>query len=188
MATKPLNTLEVRTCERWKQWLAKHHESASEVWLVFHKKNTGRKSIDHSDALDAALCYGWIDSLVMRLDDERYAIKFTPRNPDSKWSEVNRKRYAQLQASGKLMPAGLRRSPTGNTYGERPTRPAGVPKYIEQALSQRPAALKFFDSLAPSYRRMFVGWIDSVKQQETKARRLQEAIKLLAAGKKLGLK
>jgi len=188
MPGKALNTLEVRNSEEWLKWLEKHHDTEAEVWLIFYKKHTGRKPIEHSEALDEALCYGWIDSLVRRVDDERYAIKFTPRKPDSKWSEVNRKRYAELQAGGRLKPPGLQRSPTDNRYKARAPRAAGVPKYIQQALSRRPAALKFFDSLAPSYRRMYVGWIDSAKQQETKDKRLREAIDLLAAGKKLGLK
>lgn len=187
-ASKTMKTLEVRNCEQWRKWLAKHHDSESEVWLVFHKRHTGRSSIAYNDALDEALCFGWIDSLVKRLDDDRYARKFTPRKPDSKWSTVNRKRYAQLQASGRLTPAGLERAPTDRSYdAPRPAR-SKVPQYILQALRSRPAAWKHFQSLAPSYRRMYIGWIDSAKRQETKTRRLQEAIGLLAQGKKLGLK
>jgi uncharacterized protein YdeI (YjbR/CyaY-like superfamily) len=158
------------------------------VWLVFHKRQTGQPSIAYDDAVNEALCLGWIDSLVKRLDDDRYARKFTPRKPDSRWSTANRKRFAQLQASGRLMPAGLKRAPTERS-GDAP-RPSlsKVPRYIQQALSSRPAARNYFESLAPSCRRMYIAWIDSAKQPETKARRLREAVDLLAAGKKLGLK
>ena len=188
MRSKTLKTLDARTLEQWRRWLAAHHDSASEVWLVFYKRHTGRASIAYGDALDEALCFGWIDSLVKRLDDERYARKFTPRMPDSKWSTVNRKRYAQLRASGRLMPAGLNRAPTDRGY-DVPRRSASkVPRYIQDALRKRPTAWSHFEGLAPSYRRKYIGWIDSAKQQETKMRRLQEAIGLLAAGKKLGLK
>src|ERR1017187_2053436 len=90
--------------------------SESEVWLVFYKRQTGRSSIAYDDAVNEALCFGWIDSLIKRLDDDRYARKFTPRKPDSKWSSANRKRYAQLQASGRLTPAGLQRAPTGRSH------------------------------------------------------------------------
>lgn len=158
------------------------------MWLVFHKRQTGQPSIAYDDAVNEALCLGWIDSLVKRLDDDRYARKFTPRKPDSRWSTANRKRFAQLQASGRLMPAGLKRAPTERS-GDAP-RPSlsKVPRYIQQALSSRPAARNYFESLAPSCRRMYIAWIDSAKQPETKARRLREAVDLLAAGKKLGLK
>ena len=83
MPPRPLQTLEVRNIEQWRGWLAKHHDFESEIWLVFHKRQTGRPSIAYLDALDEALCVGWIDSLVKRLDDDRYARKFTPRKPDS---------------------------------------------------------------------------------------------------------
>lgn len=188
MPSKTLKTLDARNCEQWREWLAKHHESESEVWLVFHKRQTGRPSIAYDDAVDEALCFGWIDSLIKRLDDDRYARKFTPRKSDSRWSTANRKRYAQLEASGRLMPAGLTRAPTDRSYDAPRPAPSKGPEYIQQALRSRPAAWNYFGSLAPSYRRVYIGWIDSAKRQETKTRRLQEAIALLAAGKKLGLK
>ena len=148
----------------------------------------GSRGHAYDDAVGEALCFGWIDSLVSRLDDARYARKFTPRKPSSRWSTANRKRYAQLRASGRLMPAGFKRAPTDRS-GDTP-RPSLVktPQYIVQALRSDPAAWNYFEKLAPSYRRMYVGWIDSAKQEQTKMRRLQEAIHLLAAGKKLGLK
>jgi uncharacterized protein YdeI (YjbR/CyaY-like superfamily) len=183
-----LKTIEVQTAARWRTWLAKHHDSEAEVWLVFRKRHTRKPSIAYEHAVNEALCFGWIDSLIKRLDNERYARKFTPRKPDSRWSTANRKRYERLRASGRLMPSGLKLTPTSRS-GDAP-RPsvARFPKYIEQALKRHPAARNYFESLAPSYRRMYIAWIDSAKRQETKMRRLQEAISLLAAGKKLGLK
>jgi uncharacterized protein YdeI (YjbR/CyaY-like superfamily) len=186
--SKTLKTLDARTPEQWRRWLAAHHDSESEVWLVFHRRHTGRASIAYEDALDEALCFGWVDSLIKRLDDGRYARKFTPRRADSIWSTANRKRYAQLKVSGRLMPAGLNRAPTDRRYDVRRPLPSRVPQYIQDALRKRPKAWRSFESLAPSHRRRYVAWIDFAKQQETKMRRLQEAIRLLAAGKKLGLK
>jgi uncharacterized protein YdeI (YjbR/CyaY-like superfamily) len=189
MRKKPLNTLDVLTAGHWRKWLAGHHDSVSEVWLVFHKRHTGRESIPYGDALDEALCFGWVDSLVRRLDDERYARKFTPRKPDSRWSTINRTRYARLAAEGRLEAAGVSRAPTENSdYPPRPPWSGKLPAYIRDALKQRPKAWSFFESLAPSYRRLYVGWIDSARRPETRLRRLREAIGLLAAGKKLGLK
>ena len=185
--SRTFKTLDVQTLEEWRSWLADHHGSESEVWLVFHKRHTGRSSIAYQDALDEALCFGWVDSLIKRLDDARYARKFTPRKPDSKWSTVNRKHYARLKATGRLKPPGLNRAPTDRTYPARPSS-SMIPEYIQQSLQRNPTAWRHFEGLAPSHRRNYIGWIDAAKKQETKMRRLQEAISMLAAGKTLGLK
>jgi uncharacterized protein YdeI (YjbR/CyaY-like superfamily) len=186
-----VKTFVARTAEQWRKWLEGHHDSESEVWLVFHKQRTGVESIAYSDALDEALCFGWVDSLVKRLDEARYARRFTPRKADSRWSTINRKRYAALKAAGRLKPGGIERAPTDRGYGPRPPRfqmPATIPRYIEAALRKEPTAWRYFQELAPSHRRRYVGWIESAKREETKARRLQEAVRLLTAGKLLGLK
>ncbi len=185
---RALKTVVAQTRERWRAWLANHHDSESEVWLVFNKRHAGRPSISYDDAVEEALCFGWIDSIIRRLDDKRYARKFTPRRPDSRWSTSNRQRYAALQARGLLTPAGLQRAPTGRSYDAPRPSASAVPKYIQQALRTRPAAWNHFERLAPSYRRMYVAWIDAAKRPETKQRRLREAMELLAAGRKLGLK
>jgi uncharacterized protein YdeI (YjbR/CyaY-like superfamily) len=183
-----VKTFVARTAEQWREWLEDHHDSESEVWLIFHKQHTGLASVAYAEAVDEALCFGWVDSLIKRLDDSRYARKFTPRKADSRWSTTNRKRYAALKASGKLNPAGIDRAPSGRGYDTPPRLPSKVPPYIQAALRKHPAALRTFEELAPSHRRRYVGWIDTAKQEETRARRLKEAIRLLAAGKPLGLK
>ncbi|HSC16166.1 MAG TPA: YdeI/OmpD-associated family protein [Gammaproteobacteria bacterium] len=191
MTAKPLKTLEVRSRAHWHAWLQRHHASVAEIWLVFHKQRTRAKGVDREASIEEALCFGWIDSLVRRLDDERYAVKFTPRKPDSRWSDVNRRRYASLEKRGLLEPPGRENSPTGKrAYALRQRRAldAPVPRYIERALKAEPAAWRFFETLAPSYRRAYVGWIDAAKRQETKERRLGEAVAKLAKGEKLGLK
>ena len=186
-----MKTLDVRSREQWHAWLEKNHASVAEIWLIFHKHHTRAKSIEREASVEEALCFGWIDSLVRRLDDERYAVKFTPRKPDSRWSDVNRRRYASLEKRGLLMPPGRANAPTGKrAYAVRQRRPldAPVPRYIEQAFKAAPAAWRFFETLAPSYRRAYVGWIDAAKRDETKERRLREAVERLAKGEKLGLK
>jgi uncharacterized protein YdeI (YjbR/CyaY-like superfamily) len=187
MPRTTLKTLEAQTLAAWRAWLARNHQSQKEVWLVFHKRHTGRPSIAYEDAVDEALCYGWIDSLIRRLDDDRYARKFTPRRPGSRWSTINRKRYARLQASGRLTPAGVRLAPTERSGDAPQVKLDQLPRYIERGIKRNRAAWKFFQSLAPSHRRRYIGWIDSARREETKARRLQEAIKMLTAGEKLGL-
>jgi len=186
-----MKTLLVQTIEQWRDWLDNHHASEPEVWLIFHKRHTGIASVAYKDALDEALCVGWVDSLVKRLDDRRYALKFSPRRADSRWSTTNRKRYAELKASGRLKPAGIKRPPTNRSYGPRPPRlplPSRLPRYIQAALKKHPAALRHFEALSASQRRRYFAWIESAKREETKRRRLKEAIRLLSAGRVLGLK
>jgi uncharacterized protein YdeI (YjbR/CyaY-like superfamily) len=154
---------------------------------VFHKAHTGVKSIRYEDTVREALCFGWIDSLIKRLDDDRYALKATPRQPTSKWSDTNRKRWMELKAAGLLTPAGLAAAPTNKTYAPRPVIPA-LPASIAEALKANSKAWAFFRELAPTHRRQFVVWIHTAKRPETRERRIRESIALLAAGKKLGLK
>ena len=128
-----LRTLEVRSRAGWRSWLRKHHDSAVEIWLVFNKRNTGLTSLSYNDAVEEALCFGWIDSIIKRLDDARYARKFTPRKPNSKWSSANRRRYADLQRRGLLEAAGVGLAPTSrNDDAPRPLA-SEVPLYIERA-------------------------------------------------------
>jgi uncharacterized protein YdeI (YjbR/CyaY-like superfamily) len=185
---RAVKLLDVRNHREWREWLSRNHDLESEIWLVFHKRHTGATSLTYDDAVEEALCFGWIDSIVRRVDDARYARKFTPRKADSRWSTANRRRYADLESRGALAPPGLKRSPTIRN-GDAP-RPAlrEIPRYIEEALHSNRRAWEYFQQLAPSYRRAYVGWIDAAKRDETKQRRLREALRLLAAGKKLGLK
>ena len=182
-----LITLEVRNRQEWRRWLQKHHASSPGVWLAFYKDHTGVKSIPYEDSVREALCFGWIDSLIKRLDDDQYARKFTPRQPTSKWSDINRKRWANLNAAGLLTAAGLAAAPTDRTYAPRQTISV-LPAYIAKALKVNPRAWTFFQELAPTYRRHFVSWIHTAKRPETREKRLRESVALLAAGKKLGLK
>jgi uncharacterized protein YdeI (YjbR/CyaY-like superfamily) len=182
-----LPTLDIRSRQRWRAWLEKHHASSSGIWLVFHKAHTGVKSIPNEDAAREALCFGWIDSLIKRLDDDRYAVKFTPRKPTSKWSDINRQRWAELKAAGLLAPPGLSAAPTDNRYAARPKIPE-LPAYIAKALKENAKAWAEFQKLARTHRRNYVVWIHVAKRPETREKRIRESIALLSAGKKLGLK
>ena len=154
---------------------------------MFFKAHTGEKSIPIDQVVREALCFGWIDSLVKRLDDDRYAIKVTPRKHGSKWSDINRQRWAELKAAGLLTPAGVAAAPTKNTYAPRPVVPI-LPAYIAKAFKANPRAWTFFRELSPTNRRDFVVWIHLAKRPETRAQRIRESIAVLAEGKKLGLK
>ena len=182
-----LITLDVRTRAKWRQWLAKHHASGSGVWLVRHKPHSGVKSMPYEDVVCEALCFGWVDSLIKRLDHDRYAIKVTPRKPASKWSASNRERWKRLQAAGLLAAPGVAAAPTANRYAARPRIPE-LPAYVSRAFKANPKAWQNFRALAPTYRRDFVVWIHMAKRPETRQRRIRESVRLLSAGKKLGLK
>src|SRR5262252_6231271 len=168
--TADLEPFHVKSRRQGRAWLTRHHTSSPGVWLVFYKTHTGVKSIPYEDMVREALCFGWIVSLVKRLDDDRYALKVTPRKRASKWSAPNRRRWGELEAAGLLTPAGLAAAPTGNTYAPRPVVPI-LPGYIAKALKAEPKAWEFFQKLAPTHRRNFVVWIHVAKRPETREKR-----------------
>ena len=182
-----LPLLDIRTRRAWRAWLAKHHARSSGVWLVFHKDHTGVPSIDYDDSVREALCFGWVDSLIKRLDDDRYARKFTPRTATSRWSASNRTRWAELKDAELLAPAGLAAAPTDDRHALPPAIP-DLPDDIERAFRANAKAWRFFQQLPRTARRQFVGWVHMAKREETRHRRIRESIALLAAGKQLGLK
>jgi uncharacterized protein YdeI (YjbR/CyaY-like superfamily) len=184
---KITRTLHVETRSEWRAWLAKHHGKESEIWLVYNKKQSGRPRVAYAEAVEEALCFGWIDGITKPMDENRYAQRFTPRREKSNWSPLNRQRFARLVKEGRMTPSGLARGPTRSST---PTRPEtkSIPAYIRAAVARNRAAESFFRDLAPSYRRLYVRWIDSAKREETRLRRLREAISLLARRHKPGLK
>src|SRR5262245_33575403 len=126
----------------------------------------------YEDLVREALCYGWVDSLIKRVDENRYAIKVTPRKPTSKWSDINRKRWKQLEAAGLLAAPGLAAAPTNNTYAPRQRVPE-LPAYVASALKANAKAWQHFQALAPTHRRDFVVWIHTAKRPETRERRIR---------------
>jgi uncharacterized protein YdeI (YjbR/CyaY-like superfamily) len=193
-ARKPkLATTQARTRQEWRDWLQQHHRTAAEVWLIFEKQHTGKPCVEYEDSIEEALCFGWVDSLVRRLDDDRFARKFTPRKPDSAWSAINRARYAKVEKAGLLTDAGRERPPGARSAippAKRafPSTPAALPADIKKAFKANAAAWATFERLAPSHQRHYAGWILIAKRPETREKRIREAVALLAKGQKLGLK
>lgn len=184
MTTLP--TLEFHTRQNWRAWLDAHHATSHGAWVVFLKGPAPAAALGYDEAVREALCFGWVDSLVKRIDEHRYARKFTPRKPGSAWSDGNRQRWAELDAAGLLAPAGREAAPT-----DKRSLPPQIPEMdddLAAALREHQAARRAFDALPPSHRRRYVTWIHNAKRPETRAKRILEAIGLLARGKPLGLK
>ncbi|HEY7370494.1 MAG TPA: YdeI/OmpD-associated family protein [Thermoanaerobaculia bacterium] len=184
METPPLD---IRTTSQWRSWLRKNHATSRGVWLLFHKDHTGVTGIPYEESVQQALCFGWIDSLIKRIDEDRYARLFTPRQPTSKWSARNRRRWARLEEQGLLAAPGLAASPKGKAVAKPPDVPV-LPASVAKALKRSPEAWRRFRELSPRRRRDFVVWIFLAKRDETRERRIRESIALLIAGKPLGLK
>jgi uncharacterized protein YdeI (YjbR/CyaY-like superfamily) len=188
-----MNQLFCRTSSEWRSWLKANHGSVKEVWLVFLKGANADQELTYEQSLDEALCYGWIDSLIKRIDDERYARKFTPRKPVSKWSEVNKRkvteleRQGRLKAPGKAVVAAARENGCWDGLGRLPILDEPPPE-LAKALAGNMKARDFFMSLAPSYRTRYIMWIASAKRPEIRLKRAQEVVQRLADGMKPGLK
>ena len=183
----------VKTREAWRTWLARNYDKSQGIWLVFYKKHTGKASLEYDEAVEEALCFGWIDSIIKKIDDEQYVRKLTPRKPESRWSALNKKRVAKLESQGLMTEVGLAKVQEAKASGvwdqsDRPSMTWEVPDELERALAKNKKARRYFDQLAPSYRKQFIGWITMAKRQETKARRVRESMALLEQGKRLGIK
>ena len=177
----------------WREWLKINHDSQKETWLIFYKKHTGKKRIPYDDAVEEALCFGWIDSIVKRIDEEKYAQKFTPRRSNSQWSEVNKKRVMKMIKVKKMTKAGLIKIKQAKKNGKWSEVAANKKEFvltpdIKKVLTANKKAWENFNKLAPSYKKNYIGWITSAKKKETRDKRLKEALKTLERGKKLGIK
>lgn len=173
--------------------MEKNHSHINEIWLIYYKKHTGIERIPYDDAVEEALCFGWIDSTVKKIDDETYSQKFTPRRDRSVWSELNKKRVTELIDKGLMTEAGMQKIERAKISGYwdkgYPVRniPSDCPELMD-ALEMDQQAKIHFSALPPSQKKLFITWIGTAKRAETKQRRLTEAIDLLRRGKKLGMK
>ncbi|MEE9166990.1 MAG: YdeI/OmpD-associated family protein [Candidatus Neomarinimicrobiota bacterium] len=190
--SKAPRTLYVTNRKDWRAWLGKNQGKENEIWLVYYKKHTEKPTIPYDDAVEEALCFGWIDSIIRRVDDEKYMRKFTPRKDRSIWSELNKKRVQKMIKQGLMTEAGSTkiREARRNGYWDRLSPVIDIqraPADFKSALSSNKKASEYYQSLAPSYKKQYIGWIVSAKREETRKRRVKEAIKFLARNKKLGM-
>ncbi len=180
-------TLYVTNRGAWRKWLKKNHKSKKEIWLIYYKKHTRKPRIAYDDAVEEAICYGWIDSTVKKLDEERYAQKYTPRNANSIWSDSNITRAKKMIAKGRMTKYGLA---LFNLIGEKASKAKRIPKKyripkeLKIALARNRQASQNFHNFAPSYQKMYIYWILDAKKQETRQRRIQRVVEFATRNKK----
>ena len=179
-----------RTPAEFRAWLKKHHATADELWIGFYKKGSGMPSITWSEAVDEALCFGWVDSIRRSVDDKRYTNRFTPRKPTSNWSEINVQRVGELTRQRRM------RAPGRKAFEGRQPRKTGTYSYeqrydvrlspeFERRFRARKTAWAWFRDQPPSYRSAALYWVMSAKKPETRERRLSTLIEDSAVGRKV---
>jgi uncharacterized protein YdeI (YjbR/CyaY-like superfamily) len=185
---RDLPQVQPKSRRAWRSWLQKHHDASAGVWLVYAKKHTGIPSLTYSAAVEEALCFGWIDSLVHPIDDDFYRQIFTPRKPRSAWSAVNRKRVEQLVAAGLMTAAGLasitHAKKTRSVGGTCRGRIADHPTRVEEGAHADPNAKKNWPTYTESQRKMFLYMVNGAKRPETRAKRIARVIEIVSSGMK----
>ena len=189
-----MKRVDVATRAQWREWLAANHDRERDgIWLVYHKKESGRPTLEYEESVEEALCYGWVDSLIKRIDEGSYCRKFTPRKDESAWSSSNKLRADKIIKAGLMTEFGLIKIDAAKKSGrwEKDPKPVigpELPVELEDALARNRAARESFEKLPPSHRKRYIGWIITAKKAETRAKRAKESLAMLAKGKKLGLK
>ena len=184
MSTKDQPVIAFASKAKWSAWLEKHHDSSAGVWLKIAKKASGIKSVTYKEALDCALCYGWIDGQKGSFDDRYFVQKFTPRTARSRWSKINRERALELIESGEMKPAGLREVQRAQADGrweaayDSPSR-VTVPEDLQRALDRNKRAKDFFATLTGVNRYAVLYRIQDAKRPETRARRIEQFVEML---------
>ncbi len=178
-----LETLEVANRTEWRRWLRKNYRTASEIWLVFYKKGSGKSRVAYNDAVEEALCFGWIDSIIRRLDDQRFAQRFSPRKPKSSYSPANKERLRELIAQGKVAKSVLAALPD---LGPEPKSFSIAPDILA-AIKSNQDAWRNFRKLTPSYKRIRIGFIEGARKRPAEfQKRLRYFIKMTAQNKQFG--
>lgn len=175
---------------KWRRWLERNHGQSESVQLVLVKKGARRKGVTYVEAVEEALCFGWIDSNPNRLDDERFKIHMSPRKPNSTWARSNKERVKRLIEQGLMTPAGMEKIEAAKRNGSwdiiEEVDSLKAPEELEKALLAHPSAKANFESFIPSYRKQAIYWVLSAKRPETKAKRAEEIARAAARKEKVG--
>ena len=178
------NFLHFKNRSEWRSWLKRNHNKAKEVWLAHYKRATGRPSVSYDEAVEEALCFGWVDGKKKSVGSESYAYRYTPRGPKSLWSALNIERAKRLIDEGKMMEAGLKAF-EGHEKRKTPPLPTKLPKKLQKLFEANKAAWNNFEQFSPGYKRLCIGWVASAKQEETQLRRLTSLISHSAKNMKM---
>ncbi len=178
--------------DEWRAWLEVHHTTDKEAWLVHYKKRTGKPGLSLEEAVEEALCFGWIDGALKPMDEEQYALRYSPRKKGSVWSETNKRRVGKLIKQGRMTEAGLAKIKEAKASGEWRAAAlredtTNIPGDLRQALKANSQARRNFEGLAPSHKKQYIYWITSAKTDATRRKRIQETVRLVAENKRLGL-
>ncbi len=171
-----------RNRQEWRKWLSKNHNGERQIWILAYKRHTGKGGLLYGDALDEALCFGWIDSRLRRIDDERHMWRFAPRKPDSIWSLSNRRRAERLIMEGKMAAPGRAKIEAAKRSGEwdqayAPSKPPRMPRDLKNALVKDGQAWRNFQAFAKSYRTTYIYWVTAAKRDETRKKRIREVVR-----------
>lgn len=174
----------------WRAWLERNHQRKTGVWLVYYKLGSGRTRVAYADAVEEALCFGWIDSRANKLDEHRYMQLFTPRRARSAWSKLNKERVARLEAAGLLEPAGLAKVEAARLDGSWRALDAveafEMHEELRVALEANPLARQHFDAFSPTTRKGLLAWVSQAKRPETRAKRIDEVVRNATEGRRAG--
>ena len=194
MAVTSYQSIHPKDRKAWRKWLIKEHQTSPGVWLVYYKKHTGLRNLSYDEAVEEALCFGWIDSLPGKLDENRSRLKFTPRKPKSVWSALNKKRVEQLISQGLMTAAGLASIEMAKKNGSWESLTASdeaaalnkVPSDLEKLFIRNKKAGDNFKAFSMSVRKQFLSWIFSAKRPETRQQRIKQTLLMAAANVKPG--
>jgi uncharacterized protein YdeI (YjbR/CyaY-like superfamily) len=176
----------------WRKWLAKNHDRENEIWLVFYKRHTGKPCLPYPEALEEALCFGWIDGKLKRIDDEKHAIRFCPRRPKSVWSKNNRQTAQRLIREGRMTPAGRGKIAEAKKNGNwsaayRSREKVPLPEDLKKSLQADKQAWRNFNNFANSYQTMYIWWISAAKRPQARTKRIERVVARSARNTKPGI-
>lgn len=183
------DALSFRTRSEWRRWLSANHDKVNDVWVIHFKKDSGHKGLDRADAVEDAICYGWIDGKLRSLDGEKYVLRYSPRRKGSVWSQINKRIALNMIRKGRMTPPGLQKVEEAKrngmwaaAYSSRNVPPA--PEDLKKALARNQTTQRDFDLLPASRQTQYVYWVITAKKGETRKKRIEDVLKMVCKSEK----
>jgi len=178
--------------KEWRYWLEKNHKRVNEIWLIHYKKSSGKKNLNHFEAVEEAICFGWIDSKIKKIDEDRFILRYSPRKPKSLWSKINKETAEKMISFDKMTESGLEKIKQAKKHGYWNNAytnliKAKLPTDLKDALLEDKKAWNNFQNFKNSYRNTYIGWIRNAKTETTRKRRISEVVKRSLNNKKPGV-